>query len=292
MRMNMVATFLKNEILLANKLIYGSFGISTMLPDTQWHLEVENFHNITMAGLQANMISHAAEPNFVIRPGLTLLDHINEETDPDSLELCRNQRVKVTRYSSFSMLGLLIIIVVSAIIIVTDIYLPWLVARSSRSVRKKTDPDDMSERSLSAWDQDDVLQLQRQALELRGVGPWKKNGTGKVPVTEGWDVRFKRGGDGGSKTADLDDQRNRSRDKNKVYSGIFRGSDVWISNEAFEPLNRERSDGTSRLHGSLRLHAQTQGQVYTQIRGHGEAVQLEDMNTTPLGSAVKVNRWL
>lgn len=273
MRMNMVVTFLKNEILIANKLVYGSFGISTILPDNQWHIEVANIHNITLAGLQANAITHASNPNMVIRPGLNFLDHIVPETDLDSQHLCRNQRVKVTRYSSFSMLGILIIIFVSAIIILTDMYLPWLVSKSTKSKQHNV---------LSAWEEDDMLQLQRQALELRGVGPWKEQTDEKVPVTEGWDIRFKRGG----------------RDGDKAYSGLVYAKDSsGISNEAFEPLAWGRklsaSASVSPALGSPYLTGSaytSEQQVHSQ--GHGEAMQLGNMPRGYSNRVLGAPAWL
>ncbi|EXJ57499.1 hypothetical protein A1O7_07847 [Cladophialophora yegresii CBS 114405] len=185
LRFNSFIMFLKNEILAANKLVYGSFGISSPLVPTAWHIEIENIHNITLAGLQLNTISHAAATDVQIRPGLQLIDHIVPETDADSLALCRNQRVKVTTHSSFSMAGILIIVCVSGLIILIDVILPGLVHRFQR-----TSP--VGDAAKQAWDEDDILQIQRLAFEGRGIGPWKGKSGGNVPVTAGWDVRFRR----------------------------------------------------------------------------------------------------
>lgn len=184
MRFNSFLMFLKNEILTANKLVYGSFGISTPLTPTFWQSEIENIHNITLAGMQLNTISHAANTDVQIRPGLRLIDHIVPETDADSLRLCRNQRVKVTTHASFSMAGILIIVLVSALIILVDMNLPAIVHRLQRNSAK-------GDLAKTAWEEDDILQIQRLALEGRGIGPWKGK-EGGVPVTAGWDVKFRR----------------------------------------------------------------------------------------------------
>lgn len=47
--------------------------------------------------------------------------------------------------------------------------------------------------ATQACDEDDILQLQRQALEGRGIGLWKTSGR-QVPVTSQWDLKFKRDG--------------------------------------------------------------------------------------------------
>lgn len=262
MRMNMVVEFLKNEILVASKLVYGSFGISTPLSDTQWHIEVANIHNTSLAGLQSNAIAHAANPSAIIRSGLNLLDHIDVETDPDSLELCKNQRVKVTTYSSFSMLGILIILVVSAIIILTDIYLPLIVSRSSSAMTRYSTLNGDHER-LSSWDEDDVLQIQRQALEARGVGPWKDGGTSKIPVTTGWDLRFDR--------------------RSKIYgaaagSGTRSAGDIAVSSESLEPLTS----------ATPRDITGTSPGYYGQGRNGANAVQMDPLFKTPVSSVARL----
>lgn len=211
MRFNSFLMFLKNEILVATRLVYGSFGISTPLPDDQWQTEVANIHNLSLAGLQLNAIGHAATPNIQIRPGLSLHDHMVDETDPDAQALCRNQRARISAYSSFSMLGIIIIIACSLLIILVDYCLPLLLLRVNPASLKSTI-------AAQAWDEDDILQLQRQALEGRGIGPWKTN-SGPVPVTDQWDLKFKR---------------------DRVYTG-FRGNEqnsdsAMASRDLLEPL--------------------------------------------------------
>jgi hypothetical protein len=82
MRFNSFLMFLKNEILVANKIVYGSFGISGALPDNQSQTEMENIHNTSLAGLQQNLINHAAAPNVRIRPGLDLHSYMVPENRP------------------------------------------------------------------------------------------------------------------------------------------------------------------------------------------------------------------
>lgn len=72
-------------------------------------------------------------------------------------------------YSLFTILGILSIVVFNTTIISTDLYLLQLVARSFHSVNDRTDPEDVPEEFLSAWDRDNILQIQRQTFELRGI---------------------------------------------------------------------------------------------------------------------------
>lgn len=222
LRFNSFLMFLKNEILVATRLVYGSFGISTPLPDDQWQTEVANIHNLTLAGLQLTAIGHAATPNIQIRPGLNLHDHMVDETDPDAQALCRNQRARNSTYSSFSMLGIIIILVCSLLIILVDYFLPLILLRVSPASPYRTV-------AAQAWDEDDILQLQRQALEGRGIGPWKTS-SGQVPVTDQWDLKFKR---------------------DRLYPG-FRGGEetsnsAIVSRDLLEPLPSPYNDSSMEM---------------------------------------------
>lgn len=257
MRFNSFLMFLKNEILVANKLVYGSFGISTALPNATWQTEVENIHNLSLAGYQMNTIQHAANQDAQIRPGLNLLDHIVPETDPEAQKLCRNQRVHTAVFSSFSMLGIIIIVVVSLLIILVDMNLPSLVHRVRRRRRRhhhrhqrrnssssltgeretETEKGDLARQ---AWEEDDILQIQRLAFEGHGIAPWHRN-LGGVPVTQGWDVRFSRerlfGTDSSSSSSSfISSGRTTSNNNNKVgLAGACAGTEK-PSYDVFEPL--------------------------------------------------------
>lgn len=183
-RMNLILMFLRNEILLASTLVYGAFGISGPLPDTQWQTEMEGIHNISMTGLQRSVVAHAAEPNLHIRPGVELHSFIVPETDPLNLHLCRNQKFRTATHSSFSMFGLCFLVLTCTLVIVTSLSLPNLVHRIQRRSPNGVVP-------RLAWIEDDVLQLQRIALEGRGIGPWKQRWDG-VPVTTGFGKKFRR----------------------------------------------------------------------------------------------------
>lgn len=211
MRIDNVYKFLQNEILLANQVVYGSFGISTPLEDSQWITEMENLHNISLAGLQFCSVAHAAPGNVPIRDGFNLHDFIVPETDPEKLKLCNNQRFRSPKYSSFSILGLAIIVAMSSVIILLNLSLQrvvgWVQTRRRRGWKRLE------------WIEDDVLQLQRMAFEGRWEGPWKGK-TDEVPVTQRFGAELRRGRGG--------------RD------GEYRLLDL-SQNPSLEPLDREQS---------------------------------------------------
>jgi hypothetical protein len=134
--------------------------------------EMANLHNISMAGLQAAALAHAAPGHLLIKPGTDLQDFVVPETSPENLHLCRNQKFRSTRYESFSVLGLSLILSISFFIIVSSLYLPQLVGGwdSNRVWRKN-------------WIEDDALHLQRKAFQGMGIQPWE-GVTESVPLTK------------------------------------------------------------------------------------------------------------
>jgi hypothetical protein len=58
-RLDVIIQFIKDKILLAKQLVYGTFGISSVVEPNHWQTEMENLHNISMASIQANAVAHA-----------------------------------------------------------------------------------------------------------------------------------------------------------------------------------------------------------------------------------------
>lgn len=185
MQLRLILQFLRYELLLANSMVYGGLAISSDLEPDQWKSEMANLHNISLAGWQAHGVLHAAPGNTQLKPGVNLHDFIDEETSPEHLKLCENQKFRSAEYSSISLLGLLIVIILCFTIIILNTIIPHLVKFiqgmwfSGGGVSKR------------AWIEDDVLQLQRIALEARGLGPWKGR-IDAVPVLDSYAEEFQR----------------------------------------------------------------------------------------------------
>lgn len=146
-----------------------------------------NLHNISLAGLQAHGVLHAAPGNTEIRPGVNLHDFIDSETTAENLKLCNSQKFRSPKYTSISLLGLLMIILVCFTIVTLNTILPRLVKTLQGIWKEKGNV------SKIAWIEDDVLQLQRIAMEARGVGPWsEKSKTGNAPVLDSYALEFSR----------------------------------------------------------------------------------------------------
>jgi len=106
MQMRYLLVSLGADVLLAKDKVYISFNkLSPALPPDQWHTEMENIHNISMAMLQQRVVDHASPFNFKIHNPLNADTFIIPENDTENVRLCSLQRIKTSGYSSFSVLG-------------------------------------------------------------------------------------------------------------------------------------------------------------------------------------------
>lgn len=188
MQLNLMLQFIRNEILLANELLYGSNPISSV-PDTDhWTKEIENLNSISLAGMQAHGVLHAAPGNAVFKKDINLHDFIDLETSSENVHLCKNQKFRSAEYTSFSVFGLAMIAAICFTIIILQLVVPPIVSWSLKQLSRARGVPSVSR---TAWIEDDVLQLQRIALEAKGLGPW--NGTAQaVPVLDSQGEQWQR----------------------------------------------------------------------------------------------------
>ncbi|KAI9860128.1 MAG: hypothetical protein M1813_006238 [Trichoglossum hirsutum] len=186
LQMRYLLLFLGTDVLLANNKLYSSFDrLSPALPPNQWQIEMENIHNITMAMLQRIVVEHALPSNFRVSDSASTDSYVIPENDTESLRLCSHQRIKAIGYSSFSVLGLAVIILVGSFIILVNILLPgivgWFQRKTGRGLHRRRE-----------WIESETLQLQRMLFEMRGIGPWEGN-QDAVPVTANFGQKFQLG---------------------------------------------------------------------------------------------------
>lgn len=180
MQLATIFQFLSNDLLLANQLTYGSLPISSTPDADHWKKEVENLHSTCLAGIQAHGILHAAPGNSVFKNNVNVHDFINPETTKENVYLCKNQKFRSSVYTSFSVFGLALVGSICFSIILLSVMVPPIVGRVQKRWSNAKGVVSVSQR---AWIEDDVLQLQRIALEAKGLGPW--NGRSHaVPVLD------------------------------------------------------------------------------------------------------------
>jgi hypothetical protein len=147
---------------------------SSSLPSHQWEIEALNIHNLSLAVFQRRVWEFASPESFEIRPGLNSLKQIVRPTEPNMLELCGLQKILSSNHYSVSVLGMGIILGVGSLLILLD----WILIQQIFWFRSLTSGRHLKK---ADWANTGTLQLQRQALEARGVGPWSSKDY-EVPV--------------------------------------------------------------------------------------------------------------
>ncbi|KAL1617650.1 hypothetical protein SLS54_007654 [Diplodia seriata] len=154
--------------LLARRSLYT--GNQGPLPDNQWQLEVEHWHLASLAILQRQVVEAANGP--FDQEVIPLLDRPQHD---DERKVCRNQKIVNSNFSSFSVLGLTILLSVGGLINIIGYSIEWIV----EAIQKRKG---WNEYSRLEWTANDTLQLQRLAHEELGVGTWSATNT-SYPIT-------------------------------------------------------------------------------------------------------------
>ncbi|CAA9961849.1 hypothetical protein PTMSG1_05226 [Pyrenophora teres f. maculata] len=150
-----IANILKEGALLASDFTtpLGQFG----LPDNQWELELKHWFGIMLAALQGSIVNQASGPSIPeAAPFHSAPMTVGERA------ACSNQKIRSDSYTSFNVLGLILIFSIGSLIMLISACLPSLTARMRR---KKPF-------ASIEWDTNDTLQLQRLAHEAVGAGDW------------------------------------------------------------------------------------------------------------------------
>lgn len=144
------------------------------LPPTQWMIEVDSWFAVGMAKLQQLVVQYAAGPSVV-------LDGTYNQKPGDAIgkAMCRRQIVRngAGGTISFSVVGVVIILVVGTGAIVMNLFLDIIVGFFQRKFGVLG-----GDYKRLSWVVDDKLQMQRMAYEEVGMGVWK-GGADAVPVT-------------------------------------------------------------------------------------------------------------
>ncbi|RWA05560.1 hypothetical protein EKO27_g9549 [Xylaria grammica] len=137
---------------------------------TAMELDAIHWFDIQMAGIQLHFLSTAyfnpTDPSFLT---------FRKPFTGEQRNLCINQKIRSTAYTSFSLFGLLFTFIVGTVIIIAS----FLLEPAFSLLYKKYG---YSGYATLEWATNTTLQLQRLAHEGLGFGAWSK-GTGKVPIT-------------------------------------------------------------------------------------------------------------
>ena len=150
-------------------------GFQIPLPDNQWMTEVSTWFAVLMARLQQSIVRYAIGSSYVPE-GLTLVGPAGRYQE----NICNNTKIQSqSGTTSFSVLGVSIILIVGSVLIFTSLVLSTVLGFIRRKRHWK-------EYKSLQWTLNNKLQLQRLAYEEAGQGQWT-GGTDSVPVTRSGD---------------------------------------------------------------------------------------------------------
>ncbi|SLM36193.1 hypothetical protein LPUS_05668 [Lasallia pustulata] len=145
--------------------------VSLPLPSDQWVLEVFNWADVAMATFQRRVIEFATGPSTP-----DFARYLRDSSTAEQRTMCLNQKVpSPPGYTSFSVVGLSIILALSVLIIGVNCFLEPTVHALQKWQNKGL-------HRHMAWVLDGTLQLQRMAYESSGLGHWDKCAK-EIPIT-------------------------------------------------------------------------------------------------------------
>ncbi|KAI9783542.1 MAG: hypothetical protein M1839_003712 [Geoglossum umbratile] len=148
--------------LLASKSVTAGLLQTGQLPKDQWRLEVTNWFAMSLAKLQQATIDFAAGPSSP-----DLLKYLSPPTDTDTIRLCSNQRVRMSRHTvNFNFAAILVVICLGLPILILGITLNKCcdyVGRTRGMHRLRLE-----------WTMDEALNLQRLGYEAAGISTWER----------------------------------------------------------------------------------------------------------------------
>ncbi|KAF2017544.1 hypothetical protein BU24DRAFT_388882 [Aaosphaeria arxii CBS 175.79] len=148
----------------------AGFEVTGPLPDDQWENEVLRWAGAASTSLQAQFVETAMGSRKQLPDSVVIAP-----TSDHARKVCQSQRIMSTRYASFSVLGISLIVGIGGIIILLDMFLELLLDYFQRkNVRHNY--------SRLEWKANSTLQLHRMAHEVAHSGTWSK-ATDAVPVT-------------------------------------------------------------------------------------------------------------
>ncbi|KAF2184660.1 hypothetical protein K469DRAFT_739283 [Zopfia rhizophila CBS 207.26] len=163
-------------------------GYQGPLPINQWQLEAEHWVKGFLTSIQDAFVRSANGPPRELDPFLVP----PEKNDTAANTMCRNQKIVSTKYSSFNVLGISLILLLGGLIIVLDLTLePLIACFLKRRYRNHVDQNQAWSAkknrkhhlyAVLEWSSTNTLQLQRLAYEEAGFGRWEKC-VGDNPIT-------------------------------------------------------------------------------------------------------------
>jgi hypothetical protein len=159
-----LVTQLGTENLLAMDYCYD--GVCAPVPDNQWMFEFENYFSTTLAAMHQNSLAYVAGPLNSIYRSYWAPPIANDSW------MCDSQIVIRTDYSSFSILGIALILCIGGLMVMADLVFGW------KQVHGKL----LSDGAVKDWHLLSLFHLQRLALEGRQSDTVWKHLEKEIPI--------------------------------------------------------------------------------------------------------------
>jgi hypothetical protein len=135
-------------------------------------LEVDHWFGLAITAIQLQTL------NYVLGDGRPSHNKHMKEVEGDGKWMCHNQIVQRDDFTSFSILGIVLIFLLGTLFIILDTYLERLIIFWYHKVQQS------KAWKLRAWRGNRPLLIQSQALEAKGLGGTWEGTTAEVPITK------------------------------------------------------------------------------------------------------------
>jgi hypothetical protein len=201
-RMHSIIVLMQDEILLAREHLFGTYHVSSGLPDDQWQRELSNYFNVSLSAAQYMAIMHAASKDMELSGNETYYDFIVKENTTEANNLCTNQKMRSDGYYSINIFSFCIIIVTGTIIILIGMFAPAIAQQWRRRRGGQPQPQPvLVQYKEEEWKSEDIFRLHELALQGYGVSSscfdmkMSSDDTGLMPfklpwLAEWWEKSF------------------------------------------------------------------------------------------------------
>ena len=159
------------SVMLAGQYAAGD-SLGPKLPDDQWIKELNYWFGTFLSGLQLETLHYVTSDGDPSHN-----KYIQKPTSADESWMCSSQVVRRGDFTSFSILGISLVLVLGGLIIFINMTLVGTVDSF-----RHTPLGEKTGWRTAQWRAADVLQLQKMVFQGRGMGTWK-NDMNAVPVT-------------------------------------------------------------------------------------------------------------
>ncbi|KAF1963780.1 hypothetical protein CC80DRAFT_433639 [Byssothecium circinans] len=158
-----------SSLLAQDKLLESAGTMSLAVEPDQYRREIEHWFQIQLALLQRGFVERLYPPQ-VVDPFFI------DNNEVHAVALCRAQMVHQAEYVSYSVLGLVLVLVLGLLMIAASLGL-------EPGVRWWRERREVGAYEQMEWDTGELLHLQRLAYEASGQGTWNDDYS-SVPTTE------------------------------------------------------------------------------------------------------------